>query len=62
MAARFSWQRLVSVARKEIIHILRDRQTLLIRTVHAQGRIVADAVAPLLGGSDNMTFDESPML
>jgi hypothetical protein len=27
-----------------------DRQALLIRTIHAQGRIVADAVAPLLGG------------
>jgi two-component system sensor histidine kinase ChvG len=36
-----------------------DRQALLIRTVHAQGRIVADAVAPLLGGSDSMTFDDS---
>jgi ABC-2 type transport system permease protein len=29
MSPRFSWQRLFSVARKEIIHILRDRQTLL---------------------------------
>lgn len=29
MATRFSWQRLYSVARKEVIHILRDRQTLL---------------------------------
>jgi ABC-2 type transport system permease protein len=29
MTTRFSWQRLFSVARKEIIHILRDRQTLL---------------------------------
>lgn len=29
MTARFSWQRLLSVTRKEIIHILRDRQTLL---------------------------------
>jgi ABC-2 type transport system permease protein len=29
MATCFSWQRLLSVARKEILHILRDRQTLL---------------------------------
>src|SRR5262245_48114648 len=29
MTTRFSWQRLFSVARKEVIHILRDRQTLL---------------------------------
>src|SRR5919204_1267451 len=29
MTTRFSWQRLFSVARKEVIHLLRDRQTLL---------------------------------
>src|SRR5258706_3150468 len=37
----------------------RDRQAMLIRTVHAQGRIVANAVAPLLGGGDRATFDDA---
>jgi two-component system sensor histidine kinase ChvG len=36
-----------------------DRQAMLIRTVHAQGRIVANAVAPLLGGGDRATFDDA---
>jgi two-component system sensor histidine kinase ChvG len=36
-----------------------DRQALLIRTVHAQGRIVANAVAPLLGGGDRATFEDA---
>jgi len=37
-----------------------DRQALLIRTIHAQGRIVANAVAPLLGGGgDRATFDDA---
>jgi len=37
----------------------RDRQALLIRTVHAQGHIVANAIAPLLGGGDRATFDDT---
>src|ERR1700675_4102761 len=37
-----------------------DRQAMLIRTVHAQGRIVADAVMPLLGGGDRATFYDAP--
>jgi hypothetical protein len=36
-----------------------DRQALLIRTVHAQGRIVANSIAPLLSGGDRSTFDEA---
>ncbi|HEY2889784.1 MAG TPA: HAMP domain-containing sensor histidine kinase [Dongiaceae bacterium] len=36
-----------------------DRQALLIRTVHAQGRIVANSVAPILSGGDRSTFDEA---
>ncbi len=36
-----------------------ERQAMLIRTVHAQGRIVANAVAPLLGGGDRATFEDA---
>jgi two-component system sensor histidine kinase ChvG len=36
-----------------------DRQALLIRTVHAQGRIVANTIAPLLGGGDQATFGDA---
>jgi len=36
-----------------------DRQALLIRTVHAQGHVVANAIAPLLGEGGHATFDDT---
>jgi two-component system sensor histidine kinase ChvG len=35
------------------------RQALLIRTAHAQGRIVANSIAPILAGRDRASFDEA---